>query len=177
MGVHITGVSYDRGLAGPALIIAGRSAVTLLDAALAVAADLGLPVVNCPTLASSDTLSIWFEAKARVERRVHSMRGGASTQNAVMQAFATLTQLVLEGKPRTLIDDVLRFATEVGLPITLAEVGLTDPPSAVLHQVAERATARGESIHHEPFPVRADMVADALLTADAAGRAWKRRHP
>src|SRR5262245_21660086 len=39
---------------------------------------------------------------------------------------------------------------------------------------AARATAPGETIHHEPFEVRADMVADAILAADAPGTAWKK---
>jgi glycerol dehydrogenase len=279
-----------------ARVIVGAGGGKLLDAARAVAADLDLPVVNCPTLASSDApcsalsviytdegvfleyrfyrknpelvlvdtqviaqspprllvagmgdaLSTWFEAKTCVDGNVRNMRGGASTQSALtlaelcyrtlladgadalravrMQvvtpalerlveantllsglgfessglaaahaihngltaapgthdyfhgekvAFGTLTQLVLEGRPRTLVEEVLRFAAEVGLPITLVEVGLADLPRELLEQVAARATAKGETIHNEPFAVTPDMVADALLAADAVGRAWK----
>src|SRR5215467_6588441 len=279
-----------------ARVIIGAGGGKVLDAARAVAADCNLPVVNCPTVASSDApcsalsvvytddgtfeqyriyrknpdlvlvdtqviaqspprllvagmgdaLATWFEAKTCVDRSVRNMRGGASTQSALtlaelcyrtlladgvdalravrMQvvtpalerlveantllsglgfessglaaahaihngltaapgthdyfhgekvAFGTLTQLVLEGKPRTLVEEVLRFAAEVGLPITLAEVGLADLSRELLEQVAARATAKGETIHNEPFAVTPDMVADALLAADAAGRAWK----
>src|SRR5262249_29211720 len=84
------------------------------------------------------------------------------------------TQLVLEGQSHGVVEPVLRFATEVGLPITLAEIGLAELPRALLGQVAERATAKGETTHHEPFEVQPDMVADALLAADATGRAWQR---
>src|SRR5262249_1986837 len=38
-------------------------------------------------------------------------------------AYGLLTQLVLEGQPRAVVEEVLRFAVEVGLPITLAEIG------------------------------------------------------
>ena len=41
--------------------------------------------------------------------------------------------------------------------------------------VATRTTAPGETIHNEPFDVTTDMVADAILAADALGRAWRRR--
>ena len=85
-------------------------------------------------------------------------------------AFGLLVQLVLEGAPRATMEQVLAFSTEVGLPITLAEIGLQELPADVLAQVARRATAPGETIHNEPFEVTADMVADAVLAADAMGR-------
>ena len=90
-------------------------------------------------------------------------------------AFGTLVQLVLEGKPQARIDDVLTFSTAVGLPMTLGEVGLAEIETELLDQVAVRATAEGEAIHNEPFEVRPDMVADAILAADALGRDWQGR--
>ena len=84
-------------------------------------------------------------------------------------------QLVMEGKPQELIEEVLSFSTSVGLPVTLAEVGLRDVPLEMLEQVAARATAKGETIHNEPFDVRSDMVTDGIQAADAIGRAWKER--
>ena len=81
----------------------------------------------------------------------------------------------MEGKPQKLIEEVLSFSTSVSLPVTLAEVGLRDVPLDMLEQVAARATAKGETIHNEPFDVRPDMVTDGILAADAIGRAWKER--
>jgi glycerol dehydrogenase len=46
----------------------------------------------------------------------------------------------------------------------------------MLQQIAKRATAKGETIHNEPFEVRPDMVADAIVAADALGRAWRSAH-
>jgi glycerol dehydrogenase len=57
----------------------------------------------------------------------------------------------------------------------LEEVGLKELPRDMLTQIATRATAEGETIHNEPFEVTADMVADAILAADAMGRAWKQK--
>ncbi len=276
--------------------IVGAGGGKLLDTARAVAADLGMPVVNCPTVASSDApcsalsviytpegvfqeyrfyrknpdlvlvdtqviaqspprlltagmgdaLATWFEAKTCVDGCVRNMRGGASTQSALALAelcyrilladgadallalrtqvvtpalerlveantllsglgfessglaaahavhngltaapathpffhgekvaYGVLVQLVLEGKPRGVVEEVLRFATQVGLPIALADIGLAEAPREQFRQIAERATAPGETIHNEPFEVRPEMVADALLAADAIGRAWK----
>ena len=67
---------------------------------------------------------------------------------------------MLEGKPRSVIDRVLGFATDVGLPITLADVGLTELPKEDLQKIAVRATAENDTIHNEPFEVLPDMVAE-----------------
>jgi glycerol dehydrogenase len=283
-----------------AQVVIGAGGGKVLDAARAVAADLKLPVVNCPTVASSDApcsalsviyseegvfqeyriygknpdlvlvdtaviaqgpprllvagmgdaLATWFEAKTCAEGRIRNMRGGASTQSALALAdlcyrtliedgaeakravetrvvtpalerlveantllsglgfessglaaahaihngltaapathdfyhgekvaFGLLVQLVLEGKPTAVVEQVMQFAAEVGLPLTLSDIGLNDLAPEMLKQIATRATAKGETIHNEPFQVRPDMVADAIQAADARGRAWPRRSP
>ena len=73
------------------------------------------------------------------------------------------------------MEEVLTFSTEVGLPITLADIGLAELPRDLLQRIAVRATAEGETIHNEPFEVQPDMVADAIVAADAIGRAWKKQ--
>ena len=278
-----------------ARVIVGAGGGKVLDTARAAASSLGLPVVNCPTVASSDApcsalsvvyteegtfqeyriygknpdlvlvdtdviahspprllvagmgdaLATWFEAKTCADGRVRNMRGGGSTQSALALAelcyrtlladgvearraielkvvtpalerlveantllsglgfessglaaahavhngltaaagthayfhgekvaFGVLVQLVLEGQPRERWREVLGFATSVGLPITLEQIGLRDLSLESLEQVATRATAPGETIHNEPFEVTPRIVADAILAADAEGRAY-----
>jgi len=280
-----------------AQVIIGSGGGKVLDTARAVADDLALPVVNCPTVASSDApcsalsviytekgivqeyrfyrknpdlvlvdtqviangpprllvagmgdaLATWFEANTCVAGHIPNMRGGASTRSASTLAnlcyetlladgvealsavrnqvvtpalerlveantllsglgfessglaaahavhngltiasethgyfhgekvaFGLLVQLVLEGKPRSILNQVLAFATEVGLPITLAEIGLTQLSKELLEQIANRATAKGETIHNEPFEVTADMVVDAIQAADDLGQCWQK---
>ena len=280
-------------------VVVGAGGGKVLDAARAAAADLNLPVVNCPTVASSDApcsalsviysddgvvegsrfyrknpdlvlvdtqviaqspprllaagmgdaLATWFEAKTCAESRARNLRGGLSTQSALALAelcyrtlladgtdalravetqvvtpalerlveantllsgigfessglaaahaihnglttapathaylhgekvaFGLLVQLVMEGQPREVLDRVLGFAVAVGLPITLEAIGLADLPKEQLQTIAIRATATGETMHNEPFEVFPDLVADAILAADAIGRAWK-KHP
>jgi glycerol dehydrogenase len=89
-------------------------------------------------------------------------------------AFGVLVQLVLEGQPHSVIEEVLRFSTSVGLPITLAEIGLERMMPGMLDRIVRRSTATGETIHNEPFEVTPEMVADAIRAADAIGREWKR---
>jgi glycerol dehydrogenase len=84
-------------------------------------------------------------------------------------------QLVMEGAPRATVEEVLGFSSEVNLPITLAGIGLNALTRDRLDPIARRATAPGETIHNEPFEVTPDMVADAILAADAIGRAWQKQ--
>jgi glycerol dehydrogenase len=279
--------------------IVGAGGGKVLDTARAAASDLGLPVVTCPTIASSDApcsalsviyseegvfeeyrfyrknpdlvlvdtqviaeapprllvagmgdaLATWFEARTCVAGSVRNMRGGGSTASALALselcyrtlladgalalqavsnrvvtpslerlveantllsglgfessglaaahavhngltavhethpyyhgekvAFGLLVQLVLEGASKATFEEVLGFSCEVGLPVTLADIGLTKLPSDRLESIARRAAAPGETIHNEPFVVTPDMVADAIMAADALGREWKRHH-
>lgn len=87
-----------------------------------------------------------------------------------MVSFGLVMQLVLEGRPRADFDEVVEFAISVGLPVTLAEVGVTKITDDKLMTVAERAVQEGETIHHEPFEVTAEDVAQAMVAADALGR-------
>ena len=284
--------------ASKARVIIGAGGGKVLDAARAIASDLGLPVVNCPTIASSDApcsalsviyteegvveeyrfyrrnpdlvlvdtamiarsparhlvagmgdaLATWFEAKVCVEGGVKNMRGGASTRSALALAelcyktlladgvaaiealrrqetndslerlveantlllglgfessglaaahavhnglttaagthhfmhgekvaFGVITQLMLESQPPALVAEVLQFSTSVGLPITFAEIGIASPSQELLETVAQRATAEGETIHNEPFPVTPRLVIEAMRAADAIGAAFQSR--
>jgi glycerol dehydrogenase len=277
-----------------ARVVIGAGGGKVLDTARAAAAELDLPVVCCPTVASSDApcsalsviytdegvvqelriygrnpalvlvdtaviaeaparflaagmgdaLATQFEARTCVAGHVPNMRGGASTRSALALAelcystlladgqaalqavrehavtpalervveantllsglgfessglaaahavhngltvmpatraflhgekvaFGTLVQLVLEGQPDALVREVLDFCVAVGLPVTLAALGLADLGDEDLARVASRATATGETIHNEPFAVTPAIVADAIRAADALGRA------
>ena len=278
-------------------VMIGAGGGKVLDTARAVAANLAFPVINCPTVASSDApcsalsviytdegvfqeyriyrrnpdlvlvdtaviaqspprllvagmgdaLATWFEANACARGHVRNMRGGGSTQSALSLAdlcyrtlladgadglralelrvvtpalerlveantllsglgfessglaaahaihnglttapqthkffhgekvaFGVLVQLVLEGQPSSVLNQVLDFVAGVGLPMTLADIGLGELSSEMLDRIAARSTAKDETIHNEPFEVRPEMVADAIRAADATGKAWRR---
>lgn len=84
--------------------------------------------------------------------------------------IGVLASLFLTDKPADLIDEVYDFCTAVGLPTTLAAIGLADASDEDLRTVAEAACAEDETIHHEPMPVTPDAVFAALRAADAEGR-------
>jgi glycerol dehydrogenase len=82
-------------------------------------------------------------------------------------AFGTLVSLFLTDKPNHLIDEVFSFCEIVGLPTTLAEIGLSDVSDVDLMKVAEAACAEDGTIHNEPIPVTPKMVFSAIKIADA----------
>jgi glycerol dehydrogenase len=283
-----------------ARVVIGAGGGKVLDTARAIASALELPVVNCPTIASSDApcsalsviyseagavdeyriyrrnpdlvlvdtaviaqsprrflvagmgdaLATWFEAKVCVDGRVKNMRGGASTRSALALAelcyktllangagaiealqsrvsnealerlveantllsglgfessglaaahaihnglttapgthhymhgekvaFGLLSQLMLESQPSSVVEEVLAFSDQVGLPITFDEIGIANPSRELLQTIAVRATAPGETIHNEPIPVTPQLVAEAMRAADAAGAVFRRSRP
>ena len=87
-------------------------------------------------------------------------------------AFSVLVQLVMEDRSAAEIGEVLRFSASVGLPVTLAQIGILDASQEHLMPAAEFAARPGEIMHNMPFPVDADRVYRAIVGADAIGQAY-----
>lgn len=85
-------------------------------------------------------------------------------------AIGALAGLFLTDQPMGLVDEVYDFCESVGLPTTLAQIGLADATDEQLCTVAEAACAESETIHHEPCPVWPAAVFAALRSADQYGR-------
>ena len=78
-----------------------------------------------------------------------------------------------DGKPLVgRYQEVIDFCLSVGLPITLGELGCTEPTPEKIMAVAVAAADPGETIHNMPFDVNADTVYAAIMAADALGRMY-----
>lgn len=88
-------------------------------------------------------------------------------------AFGTIAQLILENAPNEELNEVLDFCLKVGLPVCLSDIGVDTITKEEIMQVAKQACITEESIHSMPFPVTAEAVAAAIITADAIGKAYK----
>ncbi len=86
-------------------------------------------------------------------------------------AFGVIVQLVLENAPKAELEEVVGFCKSVGLPTTLAGIGVAQITREKIQKAAAAAAAEGETIHNMPFPVTADNVCAAILAADRLGRA------
>lgn len=91
-------------------------------------------------------------------------------------AFGVLAGLKLTDVPPEESSVVFSFCEKVGLPTTLADIGLRDLDRDRLMHVAERACSPGECIHHEAGKITPGRVLDAILAADAIGE-YRKNHP
>lgn len=84
-------------------------------------------------------------------------------------AFGTLAMLMLIDSEPDMIETVYAFCQSVGLPTTLAQIGLVDVTDEDLMKVAELACAEGESIHNSLSEVTPYTVFAAIKAANAYG--------
>jgi glycerol dehydrogenase len=84
-------------------------------------------------------------------------------------AFGVVAGLQLTGAPPEESARVFSFCEAVGLPTTLADIGLGNCDRNGLMLVAEKACAPGASIHHEAGKITPEKVLQAILAANAIG--------
>lgn len=106
----------------------------------------------------------------------HSIHNGLTQLEATHRylhgekvALGVLAGLFLTDQPGHVVREVYGFCESVGLPTTLADIGLAEATDDDLRKVAEAACVEKETIHHEPCPISVDAVIAALRTADRFG--------
>lgn len=90
-------------------------------------------------------------------------------------AFGVLAGLHLTNASPEEMDAVYTFSENVGLPTTLADIGLKDAGRSRLMIAAEKACDVGQPIHHEEGTITPEKVLEAMLAADSEGRRRKER--
>ncbi len=127
-------------------------------------------VVEANTLLSG----LGFESSGLAD--AHAVHNGLTVLSETLQyyhgekvAFGALVQMVLENRSRQELEEVIHFCKEVGLPVTLAEIGVTEITEEKIMLVAQATCAPGETVFNEPFPVTPEQVSAAILAANALG--------
>lgn len=100
------------------------------------------------------------------EPQVHGMYHGEKV------AFGVLAQLVLEKADRQEMEQVLSFMKRVDLPMTLAQLGITEVSEENLRKVAEAACVPTQSTRNLSPDLTAEDVFQAILEADRIGTAY-----
>lgn len=85
-------------------------------------------------------------------------------------AFGTIVQLVLENIPSDELEDIITWCIELGLPVTLKELGVTEVTDEKIMAVATAACAETDTLHNMPFEVAPETVCAAIKAADAYGQ-------
>lgn len=91
-------------------------------------------------------------------------------------AFGVLAGLTLTDARPDEMEDVYLFCENIGLPTTLADIGLPDVSRPELLKAARKACEPEESIHHEAGEMTPEKVLSAMLAADALGQARKEKN-
>lgn len=86
-------------------------------------------------------------------------------------SFGVVCQLLLEKKEEKEIDEVLKFMVDLGLPVTLKEVGVEATEDNLL-AIAKKTVKGNMLIHNEPFPVKIEDVLKILKEADILGNKY-----
>lgn len=92
-------------------------------------------------------------------------------------AFGVLAGLVLSDADPQELETVFSFCESVGLPTTLAELGLDGVAPDRLMAAAVKCCSPEQSVHHEAVSITPRVVLNAMLVADALGRQRKRVAP
>jgi glycerol dehydrogenase len=149
-----------------------------LKAKIAVEAGVCTPAVENIIEANTYLSGIGFESGGIAA--AHAIHNGFTVveechhlYHGEKVAFGTLVQLVLENSPQDELDDVIGLCINLGLPVTLGEMGIKEVHPEDIRRVAEASCIVGETIHNMPFVVTADDAYAAILGADALGRLYK----
>lgn len=86
-------------------------------------------------------------------------------------AFGVLCQLVLENADNAMLNEVYVFCMEIGLPVTLSQLGVENITDEELSKVAD--STYNNVIHAEPMAVTSESIKGAILTADRLGRMYR----
>jgi len=85
-------------------------------------------------------------------------------------AFGTIAQLVMENSTAQELKEVIMLCISLGLPVTLAQLGIKDITQEKVMAVANAACADGETIYNMPMEVNPKVVYSAILAADSIGK-------
>ena len=99
--------------------------------------------------------------------------GAHTIEHGCCVAYGTLLQLLLEGVPNDEFKEVQDFCMEVGLPVTLAELGIDASDSSLIKKIADAACREGETIHNMLPPVDEKDLYNAIIECDMLGRLAK----
>ena len=153
-----------------------------LQAKIAVENKIVTPALEKVVEANSLLSGVGFESGGLAA--AHSLQDGFTIFEEIHHfyhgekvAFLTLTQLILECRPKEIIQQAYDFCYKVGLPITLADLNIDKVSPDRLMEAVRLSCLPGKIMHNHAFPINDQMVYDAVIAADAMGKRIKQGMP
>ena len=166
-GLHLARLCYDTLLAyGAAAKIAAEKHIVTPALNHIIEANILLSGIGFESAGLAAAHSIHNGLTALPE--THSFYHGEKV------AFGVLTGLQLTDALPQEAAVVYSFCQEIGLPTTLADVGLDSTDRVKLMKAARKACDPVECIHHEAEKITPEKVLNAMLAADAIGASRKK---
>ncbi|MCX6926637.1 MAG: glycerol dehydrogenase [Verrucomicrobia bacterium] len=166
VGLHIAKLCYDTLLTyGTAAKIASEKQIVTPALEHIVEANILLSGLGFESAGLAAAHAIHNGLTALAE--THSFYHGEKVAFGVLAGLQITDASVDESKT------VFSFCEEVGLPTTLADIGLGAASREQLMKVAESTCAPEQSIHHEAGKITPEKVLNGILAADAIGQARK----
>ena len=81
-------------------------------------------------------------------------------------AFGTLVQLILENQPEKVLNKYISFYQLLGLPTTLAQMGLAEVSYETLLEIGDQALVKGDSLQQTSLSLTAEDIAAAMKALD-----------
>lgn len=138
---------------GPAAMRAAESGRVTDDLEYAVEAAL---LLSCLAFENG---GLWIAHS--VVRGLVSVRGAKDALHGEQAAFGTLVQVTLEQRPEAEIAGLRTFLWDVGLPLRLADLGLSDPSADEIEAIVQ-ATTTSPYIAVQAKEINADRVRSAI---------------
>lgn len=117
--------------------------------------------------------SVGLGAAHAIHNGLTALPGTHSYQHGEKVAFGTQASLHLNDADPEIIEEVYSFCEQLGLPTTLADIGVTEYTMEDLQKVAEISCDPHDHMDHELHEITLEMVVAAILAADATGTARK----
>ncbi|MDZ7617901.1 MAG: glycerol dehydrogenase [Patescibacteria group bacterium] len=169
VGLHISKLCYETLLTyGPAARIASERQLVTPALERIVEANILLSGIGFESAGLAAAHAIHNGLTALPE--THAFYHGEKV------AFGVLAGLQLTDASPDESATVFSFCETVGLPTTLADVGLGNANATMLMTAAEKACSPEQSIHHEAGIITPERVLHAMLAADAIGQERRRGH-
>ncbi len=174
------GRGYRRTLAGMAVAKACQETILSKGYQAKLAAEQGLCTPDVEDVIEANTLLSGLGFQNTGCAGAHALNAGFSNLSGQecgrmlhgeFVAFGTLVQLILEQRPEEEFDRMFRFFKQVGLPTTLAGLGIDRNNHEALYKVAEASIKSYWTV--EPFFLDAQTVFDGILATDRKGQCYE----